>query len=196
MKPTSATDERDLLLRLRDGDHHAFSHLYHQYSPALIANLIKLLKNDVLVEEVLQETFMALWEKRGEIDPDKPVAGYLFRISANKAKNLFKRAVHDEKMRAYFQPVIAGGYEQIETQLFQKENEKLLHGLLSKLPAKQREVYTLCKLEGLSYREVAECLGISESAVNAHIQRANAFLKEQLVNYPQFMLLLFAVLIT
>lgn len=183
-----------MVSRLKAGDHEAFTQLYNRYSPALIANLIKLLKSDVLVEEVLQETFMALWEKREEIDPAKPVDGYLFRISANKAKNLFKRAAYDEKMRTYFLPVVESGYEQIETQLFRKENEKVLHEMLARLPEKQREVYTLCKLEGLTYREVAGRLGVTESTVNSHIQRANAVLKQLVVNYPQLMLLLFAVL--
>lgn len=185
----------ELVSLLSTGDHGAFTQLYNRYSPGLIANLIKLLKNDVLVEEVLQETFLTLWEKRSELDPARPVDGYLFRISANKAKNLFKRAVHDEKMRAYFLPALEAGYEQVETQLFRKENEHLLHELLAKLPDKQREVYTLCKLEGLTYREVADRLGITESTVNSHIQRANALLKQLVVNYPQLMLLLFAVLI-
>ncbi|HMR18100.1 MAG TPA: sigma-70 family RNA polymerase sigma factor, partial [Sphingobacterium sp.] len=115
------------------------------------------------------------------VDPEKSVDSYLFRISANKAKNLFKRAAYDEKMRAYFIEAIESGYEQIETKLFREENSQLLHKLLNKLPSKQREVYTLCKLEGMSYREVSERLNISESAVNSHIRRANALLKQVFV---------------
>lgn len=191
MTPVPPADEKDLLAKLREGDHRAFTRLYHRCSPALIANLIKVLKNDVLVEEVLQDTFMALWENRAGIDPAQSVEGYLFRISANKAKNLFKRAAHDERMRAYFLPAIEAGYEQIETQLFRKENEQLLHRLLDRLPMRQREVFMLCKLDGLSYREVAERLGISESAVNGHILRANAFLRQQFGNHPEIITLLF-----
>lgn len=181
MSTIPINDERELLLRLRDGDYHAFNHIYNKYSSGLTANLIRLLKNDVLVEEVLQETFMALWENRDNLDVDKSVDGYLFRISANKAKNLFKRAAHDQKMRDYFYPAIEAGYEHIEAQLFRKENEKLLHSLLEKLPPKQREVYTLCKLHGLTYREVSKRLNIAESTINSHILRANAFLKQSLI---------------
>lgn len=181
MTHISEIHNKDLLHRLKDGDYDAFNQVYRQYSPALTANLIRLLKNDVLVEEVLQETFITLWERRERVDPEKSVDSYLFRISANKAKNLFKRAAYDEKMRAYFIEAIESGYEQIETKLFREENSQLLHKLLNKLPSKQREVYTLCKLEGMSYREVSERLNISESAVNSHIRRANALLKQVFV---------------
>lgn len=181
---TNHINEKDLLLQLRDGDHRAFNHIYHKYSAVLIANLIRLLKNDMLVDEVMQETFMTLWEKRANIDPDKQVDGYLFRISANKVKNIFKRAVHDIKMRKYFYPIIEAGYEQIETELFRKENEELLHDLLQKLPPKQREVYTLCKLRGMTYREVSKMLNISESTINSHILRANNLLKKELAANP------------
>lgn len=181
MNTLIAIDEKDLLLRLRDGDHKAFHQLYDRYSDKLIFNLIRLVKNDVLVEEIVQETFLTLWEKRETLDPEKSLGGFLFRISANKAQNIFKRSVYDHKMREYLYPILDAGYEQIETQLFRKENEKLLHELLDKLPPKQREVYTLCKLEGLTYQQASKRLNISESTINSHILRANIALKRELV---------------
>lgn len=146
----------------------------------ITGHLLRLLKIPELVEEVVQDTFMSLWEHRERIDSEKSIKAYLAQIAANNARNLFRRAAHDERMRAMFYEAIAGGYDHIEAELMRKDNEALLARLLEKLPEKQREVYLLCKVEGLSYREASERLGISEHTVNAHIRRANASLKQHL----------------
>jgi RNA polymerase sigma-70 factor (family 1) len=177
-----ATDEKDLLERLRDGDEYAFNLLFKKYNTPLTGHLLRLLKSPELVEDVLQDTFMSLWVHRTMVDVQKPVKAYLFQIAINNAKNLFKKAAHDEKMRAYFYPVLEAGYEHIESKLFQEENKQMLNRLLDLLPPKQKTVYTLCKLDGLSYKEVSEKLGISESTVNSHILRANLFLKSHLID--------------
>ncbi|MDR2285828.1 MAG: RNA polymerase sigma factor [Sphingobacterium sp.] len=183
-------NEKELLRQLKAGSKAAFSELYSIYSRPLISNLLKILKNDNLAEEILQETFIALWEHRHSIDSERSALGYLIRISANKTKDLFKRAVHDRKMRAYFYPVIESGYEPIEAGLYKKENEDLLNQLIDRLPAKQKEVYRLCKIEGLSYNEVSQLLGISEATVNSHILRANKALKKLVIRNPQLLTLI------
>lgn len=179
--------EKELLSQLKTGSKTAFNELYAIYSRPLISNLLKILKNDNLAEEILQETFIALWEHRHTIDPERSALGYLIRTSANKTKDLFKRAVHDRKMRAYFYPAVELGYEPIEAGLFRKENEMILNQLIDRLPDKQREVYRLCKIEGLSYREVSQRLGISEATVNSHILRANTALKKLVLRNPQIL---------
>src|SRR5690606_11614003 len=147
------------------------------HSPTLIRNLMRLVKNETLVEEIVHDSFVELWERREQIDPEKSVLAYVYRMASNKAANLFKRAAHDQKLRSYFLRMLDAGYEEIETKLIQKENRELLHQLLERLPPRQREVYMLCKLDGMSYAEVASRLHISESMVNSHIQRANKFLR-------------------
>lgn len=183
-------NEKELLSQLKAGSKAAFDELYSIYSRPLISNLLKILKNDNLAEEILQETFIALWEHRRSIDPERSALGYLIRTSANKAKDLFKRAVHDRNMRAYFHPVIQSGYEHIEAGLYKKENEAILNQLIDRLPVKQKEVYRLCKIEGLSYKEVSQLLGISEATVNSHILRANTALKKLVIRNPQLLTLI------
>lgn len=183
-------NEKELLRQLKAGSKTAFNELYAIYSRPLISNLLKILKNENLAEEILQETFIALWEHRHSIDSERSALGYLIRTSANKTKDLFRRAVHDRKMRAYFYPVIESGYEPIEAGLYKKENEALLNQLIDRLPAKQKEVYRLCKIEGLSYKEVSQLLGISEATVNSHILRANTALKKLVIRNPQLLTLI------
>jgi len=190
METFTPTDERAMLLRLREGDHEAFGKLFSVYSPIITGHLLRLLKVPELVEELVQDTFLSLWEHRERIDPEKSIKAYLFQIAVNNARDLFRRAMHDKRIRALFYQTVSEGYEHIETEITRKENRDLLSHLLDRLPEKQRNVYILCKVEGLSYREVSGRLGISESTVNSHIKRANALLKQHLAGSAEVIILL------
>ena len=186
MKPLQINDERELLLKLRDGDKMAFEQLYDKYYYDLTGHLIRLLKSTDLAKEVVQDTFMAVWEHRHRLDPEKPIKAYLYKIATNNTFNIFKKASHDQKYRAYLYPIIEAGYEQIETEIFKKENEQILSDILQKMPNKQREVFILCKLQGKSYQEVSDQLDISLHTIHTHIKRSHQFLKENLTQYPAF----------
>ncbi len=170
--------EKELLLRLKDGDHGAFEEIYHIYKDKLIGNLLRILKSRELVEEQVQELFLRIWNGREDIDPDKPFKAYLFRIAANMAKNIFRKMSYDKQMRSTLLPIEQRIYTHVEERIASQENKKILDSLLDKLPPQRRMVFTLCKLEGKSYREVGELLNISENTVNDHIRKANITLKQ------------------
>lgn len=169
--------EQELLLQLQQGDQKAFTHLYRRYKDPLGYRLFQLLKNDALAEEVLQDLFLKVWEHRANIDPQQPFRAYLYRIAANLSYNLMNRA---SKERAILEQIIEGStelYRHIEEQLFQKENEALLHAAIERLPSQRKKIFIACKIEGKSYKEVADELRISPHTVNDHIQKAMQYLR-------------------
>lgn len=170
-------DERDILLRLKEGDHKAFEEIYHLYKDRLIGNMLRMLQSRELVEEQVQELFLKIWNGRAEIDPDKSFKAYLFRIAANMAKNIFREMSYDQRLRSTLLPIEEQIYSHVEEQLVSQENKLILDTLLDRLPPQRRTVFTLCKLEGMSYREVGELLNISENTVNDHIRKANLTLR-------------------
>ncbi len=178
MQRIDNSGEKELLFRLKAGDHDAFETIYHIYKDRLIGNLLKVLKSRELVEEQVQDLFLNIWIGRDNIDPHKPFKAYLFRIAANMAKNVIRRAYYDIKMRAALLPVEERMYTHIEERIASQENKEVLDSLLNKLPPQRRTVFTLCKLEGKSYREVSELLNISENTVNDHIRKANLTLRQ------------------
>ncbi|GEN71169.1 RNA polymerase sigma factor [Chryseobacterium lathyri] len=186
MKLSLATDEKELLLRLRKGDHIAFELLYNKYYQSLTGHLIRLLKSTELAKEVVQDTFMAVWEHRDRIDTERPLKSYIFKTATNNTFNIFKKAAYDEKYRAYLFPIIEVGYEHIEARVFEKENEQMLGEIMQRMSKKQREVFVLCKLQGKSYEEAGKELNISTNTIHTHIKRANLFIKESLSRYPEF----------
>ena len=170
-------NEPDLLLRLREGDTLAFEALYNQYKVRLTANLLRILKSPELVEDVLQDVFLGIWENRHHIDPQRSIKPYLFQSVANKAKNIFRKAATEQKFRDYLLPHWKEDYNPIEQLLTEQNDQQLLHTLLNKLSPQQCTVYTLCKVDGRSYKEIAKLLGISETTVNTHIRNSNQILR-------------------
>ncbi|GGH30553.1 sigma-70 family RNA polymerase sigma factor [Sphingobacterium alkalisoli] len=187
MEIASAPDEMDLLRKLREGDVSAFEQLYGQYKIKLTGNLLRMLKSPELVEDVLQDLFLGLWENRARIDPERSIRPYLFQSAANKAKNIFRRAGYEQKFRDYLLPQWSEYYSHVEELLVLEENKHLLDSLLNQLSPQQRTVYSLCKLEEKSYKEVAAELHISETTVNTHIRNANLLLKKLTQEDPRFL---------
>ncbi|SEM04366.1 RNA polymerase sigma-70 factor, ECF subfamily [bacterium A37T11] len=71
MKPNAFMDEKELLLHLKEGHERAFNQLYQLYSPRIFGNILKLVHNRSLAEDILQEIFLKVWDRRVELDPDK-----------------------------------------------------------------------------------------------------------------------------
>jgi len=186
MDKLTLTEESALLSRLKEGDNKAFEQIYSAYHYRLIGHLIRLLKANDLAQEVVQDIFITLWDKRSTIKTDISVLPYLYRIATNKSVNVFKKASHDKKYRDYFYSILEEGYDHIESKLFQKEQRQILEQMIDKMPARQREIFILCKLEGKTYEEVASELHLSIHTVHTQIKRANQLIKENLVNYPEF----------
>ncbi|MFD2555101.1 RNA polymerase sigma factor [Sphingobacterium tabacisoli] len=191
----SDIDEKELLLRLRSSDKKAFEQLYGLYKVRLTGNLRRMLKSAELVEDVIHDIFLGIWANRRNIDPDQSLKPYIFTSAANRAKNIFRKAAHEQQFRDYLLPRWEENYKHVEEALFSKENKNLLDELLNHLSPQQRIVYTMCRLEGKSYKEVAQALDISEATVNAHISNANKFLKQLVQNNPQYLGLAFAALL-
>src|SRR5690606_5669835 len=117
-------------------------------------SLLHLLKSDILVEEVLQDVFLKIWEQRASIDPTRSFKAYLYRIAENRVYDFFRKAA---KERGILQEIIAANselYTHVEEALLRKENSELLNDVLARLPYQRKRIFVACKLEGKSYKEV------------------------------------------
>lgn len=169
------TDEKELLRRLQEGNEFAFKALYEIYAPRLTMKLLQLLRSEELAEDILQDLFIKIWEVRHSINPELSFGALVFKMAANLSKNVYRRSVYDQLMRRQINA--DDSHNPIEESLNQSEAKELLHAALNKLTPRQREVYTMHKIDGLSYQEISSRLNISASAINHHIQEANKQLR-------------------
>ncbi len=185
-------DETNILIRLRNGDHQAFEQLYHQYKRSIAGHLLHMFRDEALTQDLVQDTFIKIWENRAQLDEHKSFKSFLFTIATNNAYNIFQKAGREDKVRLGLHLALQNAANQVEDYIFRKEHAELLRSLLALLPEKQREVFRLAKLEGYSYAEISEQLGISPNTINTHLKRASSFLRKRLLDHPE---LLFALLI-
>jgi RNA polymerase sigma-70 factor (family 1) len=161
---------------------HAFNEVYNLYSAKIYANILKMVKDPDLAQELLQDVFVKLWEKRKLIDPEKPIEPYLYQIAKNHVCDHFRKGSADKKVIAYLTAVTSESYSHIEEDLMYKESVQQYLTALDQLPPKRRRVFTLCKIEGKSYFEVSNLMGISPSTVSDHLLKANAKIRDYMAS--------------
>jgi RNA polymerase sigma-70 factor (family 1) len=181
---------------IREGDVAAFTHLYKQYSGQMYANVLKLVKDELIAEEIVQEIFTKIWQKRAVLNFEQSVVAYLYRVGRNLVNDFYRKLRRDQAMYDHFKAIATEHYTHIEEALQAQDNEQVMRKALSGLPPQQKKVYELCKLEGHTYKEVAAMLGISPNTVKEHLSKANYFIKNYLLNNidSTFSLLLYILL--
>jgi RNA polymerase sigma-70 factor (family 1) len=184
MPVNSFYDEQELLSQLKAGNKATFTRLYELYSQPLYLNLLKLLKSEQAAEEILQNIFLIVWEKRETITINHNIKGYLFRIAENKVYDFFRKLKRDRKLHAYIREVSSGEYADVEDKILHNEETALLNKAMENLPPQRKQIFYLCKMQGKSYLEVSQLLGISTSTINDHIVKATRAIRDFiLANY-------------
>ncbi len=176
--------ENKVLLLLKNSDKSAFEYIYNKYSKKIAVKLLQLLKSEELVQDVLQDVFLKIWENREMINPDLSFNAYIFKIARNLSLNSFRRALLDQSYLSKLET--DEEYNPIEEALYKKEYNAILQDALNVLTPRQREIFVLHKIEGKSYKEISDHLKISSSAINHHLQSANKHLRVVLKPYLIF----------
>lgn len=184
-------DKYDLRL-LQEGSSDAFERLFHQYGGKLYNFLLKLSSGDTyLAEEIVQRTFIKIWDMHTQINPDKSFISYLCTIAKNMLMNEYEHQVVEYVYKEYISKYFSVE-ENItpENELSKKLLEEYIDKLTEQLPPARREVFILSRKEMLSNKEIAEKLNITESTIQTQLSKALNFMKEQLAHYYKEILLL------
>lgn len=171
-------NEQELLVKLAEGDEYAFEQLYLIYSPKIYRKILQLVKQTEIAEEILQDVFVKIWEKRETLDNQRSFKSFLYTIAKNLVVDLFRRAALDRQMLEKFiidHSELYYPFDNLEDP--DLESKAILQKALDTLPPQRKKIYTLIKLEGNSYDEVAELMGISTSTINDHVVKATKSIK-------------------
>lgn len=155
-----------------------FNEIVRDHSSRLIRIVVCLTKNQCTAEDIVQETFLKLWEKRATLTSEN-VGGWLYRVAWNLSLGHIRKEAGRTKLHALWTDLY---YQStgVEEQLAQKENTKVFKKIYDCLPEKQQAVYHLSKIENLSRVEIAQQLNISPHTVKNHLAKAVQFMKEHL----------------
>ena len=154
-----------------------FDEIFHRYAKDIKAFLYYKFQDAYKTDDVLQETFVKLWENCKKVVYTK-VKSYLFTV----ANNLFldiKR--HEATVRNHEKTFVDNSKsESPEFLIIEKEFMTQLNDVLNRLPERAREIFLLNRIEKKKYREIAEMLDISVKTVEKHMHTAMVFLRKNL----------------
>lgn len=165
----------------------AFEEMYKTHFRRLYAYAITILKEEMMAEEIVQQVFYRIWEKKGRIDIQTSITAYLYRAVYNDSLNYLKHrkvkaAYSNHVMRADRMVDTATGKVQLT------ELQRRLDIALSELPEQCRTIFQMSRFEELKYHEIAGRLGISVKTVENQIGKALKILRVKLADYLPLLL--------
>lgn len=182
-----------LIERIRRGDEAAFRTVFLTHYEPLCNYIWKYVRSKYLAEEVVQEVFASMWERRDKLKNDGHLRGLLYESARNRALNYIK---HQKIVDQYIKE---NKYlNQDESYLlqdpFDHHDQMFLNSLrkaIENLPPKARQIYKMNQEEGLTYNEIASYLSISPKTVESQMRRALKTLRKSLSKF----LMVFIVLV-
>lgn len=177
---TSLHNERDLLLKVAEGNENAFRQLFDHYSDNIYSVALVLAKSSVMAEEIVQDVFLKIWMKREQLPSIEKFDGYLFMTARNHIYNELRRKTLEQPFAEHLEQHFQESSALPEEQLLLKETKHLIQKAVAQLPTQQRSVYELSRNDGLDHAQIAEKLGISKLTVKSHMTKALQFIRQYL----------------
>jgi len=184
--------EQELLLGLRNGEEPAFKELVILFQDKVFNTALGLLQHHTEAEDIAQEVFIQVYRSINQFKGDSLLSTWIYRITVTKSLDHLRS--RKRKKRFGFLTNLFGDdnkpvydpadIEHPGVQQERKEDAALLFKMIDLLPENQRTAFILNKLEELSYREIADILKTSESAVDSLLQRAKQNLRKKLNELP------------
>ena len=188
------TDEKHLLIDLKDGSFQAFERLYNMYSGKLYNFIMRISSgNQYMAEEVVQSAFIRVWEVRERVEPESSFISFLCTIAKNLLMNMYQRQTVEYVYNEYLKNTGVDRDSQTEESIDLRFLNEYIDSLAEELPAQRKKIFILSKRQNYTNKEIAEMMGISESTVATQLSLAVKFMREQLMkHYDKIVALLFA----
>lgn len=169
---TGSYVEEQLLKRLAGGDEIAFNTIYEQYQQSVFAFSFYLTKSRELAEEVVQEVFVRVWEKREQLPESMTILPYIKRMAQNLVLDIYRKAGRDLALQQTLSDAMNTIFSHPEDQLQEKELRRIYREGIDQLPPQKKIIYTLHRDHQLSYEQIAAKLGLAPNTVRNHMTQA------------------------
>lgn len=189
MSGENSYNEKALLQLVAEGDELAYTTLFNSYWNTVYAQSLAYLKSVTLAQDVVQEVFLRLWNKREVLPSVENIDSFIFIIARNEIITQLRKKLPYAGVEQQW-PDLPEKVLQPDLQLAYRQQHQLLEQAVSKLPPQRKRVYILHRHEGLSYEEIARQMNISRETVKGHMVKALAFLRTYLVTNGDILLLL------
>lgn len=185
--------DQELIKLLKEGNESAFKTIVEKWQDMVFNTCMGLVQDANDAEDVAQEVFIQVYESVEQFKGESKFSTWLYRIAVTKSLDHLRKKKRKKRF-AFLQSLFGVNEEEViqdpefhhpGVKLENKEQAAVLFKAISKLPDNQKAAFTLHKLEGLSYQEVAEALSTTVSSVESLMHRARGNLRKILTDYYQ-----------
>jgi RNA polymerase sigma-70 factor (ECF subfamily) len=183
--------EQELLDGLKRHEITAYEMIFKSYYQPLCNYAYSYLQDRDEAEEVVQSTFLSVWEKKDALEVRSSLKSYLYAMVRNASLNIIK---HQKVKQRHAGEELALGNDSVESvsnQVASSELEKRIEVALTCLPDQCRLIFKLSRFEELKYAEIADQLNISVKTVENQMGKALRIMREQLKDYLPLLIILF-----
>lgn len=172
--------ESNILQRCRDGDKGAFRWVVQTYQRMLFSLALKMLADEEDAKDVVQEAFIRAWQNITDYDPRRSFSTWLYTIASRLCLDRLRR----QKPQPQDEQVLARFASETDTERTLENSEwmSIVRMLAAELSEKQRLVFTLCQLEGLSSAEVEEITEMDARQVKSNLYVARQAIRKRLID--------------
>ncbi|MDR6785406.1 RNA polymerase sigma factor [Pedobacter africanus] len=163
------------ILSIKNGNVKTFEQAYHQWSDQIYAFIFRQCRSEEIADEVLQQVFVRLWEKRAGLSEEYPLHVLLFRMSRTIFIDELRKAARTRRCLDELQQKKVRDF--MEDNFENRETLQLLSKAIENMPPIRKQVFLMSRTEHLSHQQIAEKLGISSKTVENHIGLALKYLR-------------------
>lgn len=174
-----------------NGDIRSFERMYNRYAENLVRYAITIVKNRDDAEDIVQQLFVTLWNKKNIPDTDDAIKGYLYRSVYNSCLNKLKQLKVRESY-AVDSTYLSSGLTAAVNEIYEhKETAKRIENAIEELPEQCKIIFKKSRMEQLKYQEIADQLGLSVKTIEAQMGKALKHMRLRLKDYlPAFIIYL------
>ncbi|SKC76720.1 RNA polymerase sigma-70 factor [Ohtaekwangia koreensis] len=182
--------EQLTLTSLRTGDITAFEMLFRTHYQPLCNYAYTFVQDRDEAEEIVQSTFLSVWEKRENLEIRTAVKPYLYAMVRNACLNVLKHEKVKQQHAAVEMAVAEKSVESVTRTVIASELETRIYDAMEKLPQQCRLIFKLSRFEELKYSEIADQLDLSIKTVENQMGKALKIMREQLKDYLPLLIVL------
>ncbi len=172
-----------ILRRLRRDDTKAFEILYNKYYLKVYNFIRSFIRDSNEAENILQEVFISIWETRHKMDEITQFGAILYQIAKNKSLNALRKEVNKKHYLEYLSATGSDSDSGTEFKIDYDEMEFFVRKFIRDLPDRRRDIFLCSFDEGLTYKEIAQKLSISENTVDTQIRNSLDVLRKNILKY-------------
>lgn len=171
------TNDSKITKGLINDDKTAIDLIYNTYHKRIYSFAYSYLKIKDDALDVVHEVFIKLWETRHKIEPDTKLEAFVFTITRNTVLSIFRKKASERKYLDHLASLTVNFDFSTQNTLDYEFLKETIDQLVENLPPKRKQVFLISRNEGLSNKEIAQRLKISEKTVEDHLTKALAFLR-------------------